>query len=53
MDKYRPETKEAKTLRLKQRAVDKAEGKVWKILIVYLISIEFLMGLVKNSAGFI
>lgn len=27
MDKYRPETKEAKTLRLKQRAVDKAEGK--------------------------
>jgi len=29
MDKYRPETKEAKALRLKQRAADKAEGKVW------------------------
>ena len=31
MDKYRPETKEAKLARLKQRAADKAEGKVSKI----------------------
>ena len=28
LDKYRPETKEAKKERLKQRAVAKAEGKV-------------------------
>ena len=33
LDKYRPETKEAKKERLKQRAVAKAEGKVRHCLI--------------------